>query len=190
MNTRVLEMKAWSYYSLCAFALSFAPFWHDCGACQAFLPHETIIEQQSKYIDGSAMEYVTFFSEPCSEGTCIARRGILVKKPDARATILICHGFMCNKFDMGFLRPLLFNRFNVLMFDFRAHGEHIEPHHCCTFGKDEALDVAGAISYIRSRDDLKELPLIAYGFSMGAVAAIQAQAAASCNPQLVAEKKL
>ena len=34
------------------------------------------------------------------------RPAILVRYPEAKATILICHGFMCDKFDAGFLRRL------------------------------------------------------------------------------------
>jgi pimeloyl-ACP methyl ester carboxylesterase len=105
------------------------------------------------------------------------REGILVKRPNAQGTVLICHGFMCNKTDTAFLRSL-FDTFNVMTFDFRAHGESCKAEDCCTFGRDEAFDVMGAVRYLRSRSDLdfEHKPLIGYGFSMGAVAAIQAQA--------------
>ena len=36
----------------------------------------------------------------------IVRYGRLVRYPNAQATILICHGFMCDKFDVGFLRHM------------------------------------------------------------------------------------
>jgi pimeloyl-ACP methyl ester carboxylesterase len=161
---------------------AFVMLFFVCGHCvivaqiSPVLPDAIILDHQKKYLDGGSMEYITFYSQRGESGQIIPRHGILVKKPKAKATILVCHGFMCNKFDIGFLRRMLFPDYNVMMFDFRAHGEHIEPDHCCTFGRDEALDVAGAVSYVRSRDDIKDLPLIAYGFSMGAVAAIQAYA--------------
>lgn len=104
------------------------------------------------------------------------RQGILYINPTARATVIVSHGFMCDKFDMSFVRKTLFSDYNVLSFDFRAHGCGVDPSHICTFGKDEALDVIGAVHYIKSRYDIGHLPIIGYGFSMGAVASIQAQA--------------
>jgi pimeloyl-ACP methyl ester carboxylesterase len=140
------------------------------------IPGSSAMASYKKYLNGASMEYVTFYTQHNERGLkAIVRSGILYKNPLARATILVCHGFMCNKFDVGFLRQILFPQFNVMMFDFRAHGENIEDDHCCTFGRDEAYDVLGAVAYIRSRKDIQHLPLIAYGFSMGAVAVIQAQ---------------
>ena len=107
----------------------------------------------------------------------LGRHVILYLNPTSRGTVLVCHGFMCDKFDIAFMRRTLFTDYNVMMFDFRAHGENINDEQCCTFGRDEALDVIGAVNYLKQRKDLATLPLFAYGFSMGAVAAIQAQAA-------------
>lgn len=104
----------------------------------------------------------------------IERRGMLVRKPGARAVILLCHGFMCNKEDIRFLR-LLFDKYTTLSFDFRAHGEQTHSQ-TCTFGALEMFDVIGAAEFIKSQPDLKNLPLIVYGFSMGAVSSIRAQA--------------
>lgn len=127
----------------------------------------------TQYLDGS-VEYVTFYTqEGANSEEKIARRGMLVKKPDAQATVLISHGFMCDKIDAGFLRAL-FPDCNTFTFDFRAHGECRE-NQCCTLGRDEAYDVIGAMKYLKSNPELKG-PFIAYGFSMGAVASIEAQA--------------
>lgn len=104
----------------------------------------------------------------------IIRRGILVRKPDARAVILICHGFMCDKDDVRFLRTL-FQDYTTLSFDFRAHGESTQGQYC-TLGSREMYDVIGAVDFIKSQPDLKDKPLIVYGFSMGAVSSILAQA--------------
>lgn len=106
----------------------------------------------------------------------IVRYGRLVYYPNAKATILICHGFMCDKFDVGFLRHMFpQGKFNFMTFDFRAHGEHCEGQRC-TFGRDEALDVMAAGHFLQHHPQLKNKPVIVYGFSMGAVAAIEAQA--------------
>ena len=106
----------------------------------------------------------------------LTRRGILVRYPNAQANIVISHGFMCNKFDVGFLRSLFpKGKFNFLTFDFRAHGEDIAGQ-CCTFGRDEAYDVQAAARFFKQHEELKKLPTFGYGFSMGAVASIEAQA--------------
>lgn len=96
-----------------------------------------------------------------------------------RATVIICHGFMCSKDDVMFLR-WLFPRCNTMIFDFRGHGEYTDGQ-CCTFGYDEAHEVIAAAGYARSDEHLNSVPIIAYGFSMGAAASIRA---ASLYPHL------
>jgi len=106
----------------------------------------------------------------------IVRKGVLTRCKNAEATILLCHGFMCEKYDIAILRQIFSRRrFNVMIFDFRGHGENADGQHC-TFGRDEALDVIAATNFIKSHPALKDKPVIAYGFSMGAVSAIEAQA--------------
>jgi esterase/lipase len=106
----------------------------------------------------------------------LARKGRLVYYPDARATILIAHGYMCDKYDVGFLRTMLSaKRYNFMTFDFRGHGEQVRGQ-CCTFGRDEAFDVIAAVKFLRSHPATKGKPLFVYAFSMGAVASIEAQA--------------
>lgn len=137
-------------------------------------------EKQKKYLQGGTEEKVTFYAR--KNGTSnqfISRHGLLVRQPRARATILICHGFMCDKNDIKFL-SFLFNDYNTFVFDFRAHGENHE-NQCCSLGADEAYDVIGAAEFIKKDPELSKLPLIVYGFSMGAVASIIAQ---SQHPQL------
>lgn len=133
-----------------------------------------------KYHNNASIEHIVF-SVPEKNGSekTILRKGILVTRPQAKATVIICHGFMCNKNDVSFLRSMFFD-YNVMVFDFRAHGENIE-NQCSSFGVNEVLDLEGAVAYIKSKPELAKIPLIAYGFSMGAVTAILAQ---SQNPQL------
>ncbi len=129
----------------------------------------------SKLLDGVTEECVTFFSrESLDSDKELARKGVVIKRPDAKATVLICHGFKCDKYDVSFLH-MLFNEYNSMAFDFRAHGEDKEGQ-CCTFGRDESYDVIAAAEYIKNDPELKKVPLIAYGFSMGASSAIIAQA--------------
>ncbi len=128
-----------------------------------------------KYLNDATQENVIFpVQESVVSQKSYMRRGILIKRPKAKATVLICHGYMCDKYDVSFLH-VMFKEYNSLSFDFRAHGEDRDGQ-CCTFGRDESYDVVGAAQFIKSHPDLKKLPLIVYGFSMGAAASIIAQA--------------
>lgn len=128
------------------------------------------------YIKGATVDKVVLHVPDGKAGQTIDRQGMLVRYPDAQATILMCHGFMCDKFDQGFLRRLFpRGRYNLMTFDFRAHGANTQGQ-CCTFGRDEAQDVIAAAQFLKKHPQLKNKPLFVYGFSMGAVAAIQAQA--------------
>jgi pimeloyl-ACP methyl ester carboxylesterase len=105
----------------------------------------------------------------------IERDALLVRYDNAEGTIVVCHGFMCDKTDVGILRQIFGpGRFNILSFDFRAHGKKVAGQ-CCTFGRDEANEVRAAAHFVKSHPALKDKPLFLYGFSMGAVAGIEAQ---------------
>lgn len=132
-------------------------------------------QKEMKLFNDGIEEQVTFYAqESVNSDATIARKGILIKRPGAKATVLICHGFMCDKYDVSFLH-VLFNNYNSMTFDFRAHGEDREGQ-VCTFGRDESYDVIAAANFIKNHPELKDTPLIVYGFSMGAASAIIAQA--------------
>ena len=135
-----------------------------------------LIMEMAHTIKDGRLEPVSFtarYSEDSDK--TITRKGELFIRDNAKATILICHGYMCDKNDISFIRTV-FSNYNVMTFDFRAHGENIDETQHCTFGKEEAFDVLGAAEYLKNRTELAGKPLIAYGFSMGAVSAIEAQA--------------
>ncbi len=130
---------------------------------------------KNKHLQHAKKEMVTFRAlEDGSSKKKIIRRGVLVRRKDSPAVMLICHGFMCDKDDIGFLRHF-WPDYDVMTFDFRAHGELINGQ-CCSFGYNEKYDVKGAVDFIRSHPALKNKPILVYGFSMGAVSAIEAQA--------------
>ncbi len=132
------------------------------------------ISKQKSYVKDSVIEPVVFYTQKNADSPeAIIRHGVLKTIKNAPATVLICHGYMCDKNDIAFLRSM-FTKYNVMTFDFRAHGERSKDQYC-TFGHDEALDVIGAVQYLKSRSEASGKPLIAYGFSMGAVSAIEAQ---------------
>lgn len=127
-----------------------------------------------KYLKNNSKQELTLrVQESPDSPKCIERNATLIYNPSAKANVLICHGFMCNRYDISFIR-LLFSDFNVMTFDFRAHGENIDGQFC-TLGCYEALDVASAAKFMRTYPPLADKPLILYGFSMGAVASIKAQ---------------
>lgn len=136
-----------------------------------------VVSKKLNQQDGSIVEKVVIYprkSNDCQDR--IKRQGFLVRYPEAKATILISHGFMCDKYYAGSLQHFFpQGQYNVMAFDFRAHGDDIEGQYC-TFGKNEAQDVIAAAHFLREHVALQEKPLYVYGFSMGAVAAIEAQA--------------
>ena len=154
-------------------------------ACFFYMPIVAVIEnaygsvipEKTKTADGIIVEHVMLYpQEGYNSSKKITRNGILVRNSEAQATILVCHGFMCDRHDVGMLRRVFKKKqFNVMTFDFRAHGQESDGQYC-TFGRDEALDVIAAAQFLRKHPDLKDKPLFAYGFSMGAVSAIEAQA--------------
>lgn len=102
----------------------------------------------------------------------IQRKGLLLRRKDAIGTVVMCHGYLSNKFDAFHLKHL-FPYYNVMSFDFRAHGENIEGQ-SSTIGRDEAFDVIGAVDFVKNDPEMKDKPIVGYGFSMGAVALIEA----------------
>ena len=138
-----------------------------------------VLPDKTKNFGNITVEKVVIFpQERHNSEKKISRNGILVRNATAKATVLICHGFMCDKHDSGMLRKIFKKSdFNVMTFDFRAHGENAQGQYC-TFGRDEALDVVAAARFLKNYDELNNVPLFVYGFSMGAVSAIEAQALA------------
>jgi pimeloyl-ACP methyl ester carboxylesterase len=128
------------------------------------------------YGDSKTIERRIIFTAQESETSkkLLSRVGTLLLRPKARGIVFMMHGFMCEQRDIRLLR-FLFPEFHVMTFDFRAHGEGTSGQ-SCTFGLNEAFDVIGAVDAVRAMPEFKNLPRIAYGFSMGAVATIMAQA--------------
>ena len=104
----------------------------------------------SPAVFGLAYEDVTF----TSTGDGIALRGWFLPVPDSDRVVVIAHGRNSNRTgEDGQLVPhaeaLVKHGYNVLMFDFRAHGESSGVRY--TLGGAEQRDVLGAVAYLRSR---------------------------------------
>lgn len=171
------QISRWYLVAVIIFCMIGALIWNAYDkAVQEIRPHRMLLvtPKQNKYAQ-AIVEGVTFYAQYAKDSDkMIERRGILFRKPGARATVMICHGFMCDKTDVRFLH-VLFQEYNVMIFDFRAHGESCVGQ-CCTFGQDEIHDIAAAARYIKTDPELSKIPLIVYAFSMGAVSSINAQA--------------
>lgn len=96
--------------------------------------------------------------------------GWFIPSPRAKATIICCHGYPANKSDILPFVKFLHPQFNLLLFDFRAHGE--SGGKAVTFGITEPRDVWGAVKYLQNRPDTASLPIGIWGYSMGGAVAI------------------
>lgn len=96
-------------------------------------------------------------------------RGWFIPAPvPARGTILFCHGHSGSMDgDLGYVPALHQHGYNVLMFDFRAHGRSEGRH--VSMGFHERKDVLAAVRFLESKG-IHEVGLL--GFSMGGATAI------------------
>lgn len=95
----------------------------------------------------------------------------------ASGTIILAHGFRGNRLEPGvpaleLARALVGEGFNVLMFDFRNHGE--SDGDVTTLGYHEVKDVIGAVQWLRRERAAQAERIGIVGFSMGAVTSIMA----------------
>jgi len=100
-------------------------------------------------------------------------RGWWIPAPAPCGVAVLCHGYLMNRCEpLPIARQLWQAGFHCLVFDFRASGK--SEGRFCTIGDLERLDVLGAIDFVESL--APSLPVVAYGASMGAVAAVLAAA--------------
>lgn len=91
--------------------------------------------------------------------------------PDAKGTVILCHGYGASKSSLlqeaGQFRSMGYHTFLI---DFRGHGnsEGFET----SIGAEEAKDVKAAYAYMQAK--IPDSPIILYGVSMGAVSIIKA----------------
>jgi uncharacterized protein len=99
-------------------------------------------------------------------------------------TILICHGLASNKSNQLILsRGFVPFGYNVLIFDFRAHGE--SGGQLTSFGDLERRDVLGAVRWIRDHHATESRHIYGVGASMGAAALIAAASDPSREGQAI-----
>lgn len=112
-----------------------------------------------------------------ADGMAIRGWFIPAAKPSQR-TLIICHGLGANR--SNFLQYCAVGdalKANVLMFDFRGHGD--SDGYTVTFGYRERFDVLAAIDYLRHERPEQAREVYGLGISMGSSALLQAAAEAS-----------
>jgi alpha-beta hydrolase superfamily lysophospholipase len=109
-------------------------------------------------------------------------RGWFIPAPEpSDRTLLICHGLGINRAHViGYHDVGDAMRANLLLFDFRGHGD--SDGHTVSMGNREKLDVLAAIDYLRTRRPGQARFLAALGISMGSAALTRA--AAEVEPPL------
>jgi pimeloyl-ACP methyl ester carboxylesterase len=112
-------------------------------------------------------------SEPLSVRTTDGEtiRGWFLYGTQGSPLIVVCHGVGTNREDLrGVSRFLCKAGFNVLAFDFRAHGESTGSR--TTFGFREALDVEAVVQHALGHYSRQFDRIGIYAISMGSAAAI------------------
>ncbi len=100
--------------------------------------------------------------------------GFLIKRHNPTANVIFCHGYRSTK-ELIYAYIDLFPDWNILMFDFRAHGQ--SEGSMTTIGYHEYKDVIAATQFMHEAvkdTSAKTLPFIILGLSMGGAAAPKA----------------
>lgn len=119
---------------------------------------------------GLFYEEVTFVT---SDG--LELRGWFLPSRQGRAAVILGHGFTRSRQEMLDVAAMLHrNCYNVLLFDWRAHGESEGER--TTFGYKEVQDVAAALDFVSSRPEVDPERIGVLGKSLGGAIAISAAA--------------
>jgi fermentation-respiration switch protein FrsA (DUF1100 family) len=95
--------------------------------------------------------------------------GWFIPQQKADRTIIVCHGAGANKGNfVWFLAPLAYQGYNVLFFDFRAHGG--SEGRTTTYGLHERLDVLAAVDWLKRKKPRQSRIIVGLGSSLGAMA--------------------
>jgi uncharacterized protein len=146
-------------------------------------------------LNGDPEEQLSYKFEPvefrATDGTKLSGWWIPAETPRGRRrisggqnTVLICHGLASNKSTQLILaRGFVPYGYNVLIFDFRAHGA--SGGQLTSFGDLERKDVLGAVRWIRENHNTQAQHIYGVGASMGAAALIGAAADPSPEGQAI-----
>lgn len=96
----------------------------------------------------------------------------LPAREKSEITVLLFHGYQGNKQEMLSFAEFLHPKYNLFLFDFRAHGE--SSGHFTSIGFLEIRDVLGAIDYLKNQKKEESQKIGVLGFSLGAAVGIMA----------------
>ncbi len=129
---------------------------------RAFLPDEGAPATPGEL--GFDYESVAFTTH---DGITLAGWLIPASRP-TRSAVIVLHGFSGHRLpELAAFAPWLRERHNVLLFDFRGHGESGAG--WVTLGTHERRDVAAAVAFLEERG---LGPIALFGISMGAATAL------------------
>lgn len=132
---------------------------------------ERAAQKRAEFLKNDNVKEVIFASK---DGIKLA--GLLVKRTKPIGNILLCHGYQsCKESMIDFVS--MFPEYNVLLFDFRAHGQSEGKFR--TLGCHEYKDVIAAAEFLKEQTkqpgaSFNLLPQIILGFSMGGAVALYA----------------
>jgi fermentation-respiration switch protein FrsA (DUF1100 family) len=102
----------------------------------------------------------------------------------SKSTVIICHGASIGKVSaLPLMASFVPHGFNVLMFDFRAHGD--SGGQLVSFGDNERRDVLGAVSWLRKVHPAQSAKIFGVGVETGGAALIGAAADPSLAGQSI-----
>ncbi len=135
-------------------------------------------------VDGIALKAWWLPAQAANESTTETAPAAQAQPAPLTVTVVMAHGRDMNR--SGMLPRaafLVWHGYNVLDVDLRNHGESGGNYH--TPGSREALDILGGVAYVRSRRERG--PIVAFGYSYGAVAALHAAAQCADVDAVVAD---
>jgi uncharacterized protein len=104
-----------------------------------------------------------------TDGTLLC--GDFWAQPQPAPTIVICHGYRINRTHMRPVAALEYqDGYNILLFDFRGHGESESV--ATSGGNAEIRDLEAALNVVRQQPETLPGKIIIHGFSMGASVAL------------------
>lgn len=138
-------------------------------ACTVLYGVHRLIHPRRTCIGGMPSDYgLPYDSISFTSLDAIALRGWFVRAPNPRGTVIFCHGYAGSKApDLQYVPHFHARGYNVLLFDFRAHGESDGDKSSLVYY--ERQDLLGAIAYLQQQG-IHQVGLL--GFSMGAAVAI------------------
>ncbi|NLG24685.1 MAG: alpha/beta hydrolase [Clostridiales bacterium] len=161
---KALGIALGALVALCAAVLAYIPFMQMDGYVRRHVDFAKVYEGPDF---GAAAERLTLVTE---DGLSLAAWRVDAKKP--RAAVIFTSGIHSPSVTAFFGHAAMLQKagYSSVLVEMRAHGESEGDLIC--LGTKEYMDVRAAVRHVQSMDP--ELPIVAYGLSMGAGAAINA----------------